>query len=63
MFSFVLVLVHPSREVVPVIVRIVRVAGNVIWVFLGGRGRVNNGGLVVVIEGWRHLTMEKVELL
>ena len=42
----------------PVIVRIARVAGKVIWVFIGGRGQVNNCGLLAVVGGWRHLTME-----
>ena len=63
MFSFVLVLVYPSREIVPVIVRIVRVAGNVIWIFLGGGGgQIYNGEvifvLVVVTRGWDHLAVE-----
>ena len=62
MFPFVLVLVYPSRDVVPVIVRIVRVAGNVIWIFLGGGGQIYNGGvifvLVVVTRGWDHLAVE-----
>ena len=62
MFSFVLVLVYPSREIVPVIVRIIRVAGNVIWILLGGGGQIHNGGvvfvLVVVTRGWDHLAVE-----
>ena len=62
MFSFVLVLVYPSREIVPVIVRIFRVAGNVIWIFLGGGGQIYKGEvtfvLVVVTRGWDHLDVE-----
>ena len=62
MFSFHLVLVHPSREVVPVIIRIIRVGGSEIWKFLVGGGQIYNGGvifvLVIVTRGWGHLAVE-----
>lgn len=52
MFAFVdLVLIPASRHEVPIIVWIVGVGGEVIWIFLvvGRRERVNDGGVVIVL--------------
>ena len=40
---------HPSGEAVLVIVRIVKVSGNIIWILIVGGGQVNNGGVVLLV--------------